>query len=188
MNTSSHPHVGFLGRASAGKDTAAEALVGQGYRRAAFADEIRSACLAVDPIVTVDGHRLSTVVTAYGWDDAKRIYSEVRRVMQQIGQCHLRVDPDVWIRPVTSLLDDQAGPVVVTDVRYPAEVAALRARGALLIYIQRPGVVDGPHSSESSVHPADADVVLTNGSSRADLWHSVREAVLGAALSRAESG
>ncbi len=76
--------IGLSGYARSGKDTVAELLVlNYGFKRVAFADGIRDALIALNPILH-DGHRLNEVVQMYGWDVAKA-KDEVRRLLQVMG-------------------------------------------------------------------------------------------------------
>lgn len=158
--------VGLMGLAGAGKDTAADVLTREhGYRRRAFADGVRELALAADPIIGDDGNMcLSDLVGERGWDYAKRAYpDEVRGLLQRLGAGARRIDPDIWVRRVVTLVDDQPDvPTVITDVRYPNEVAAIRDRGGVLVWVHRPGVTRLGHESERAVSAADADVVVVN--------------------------
>jgi hypothetical protein len=174
------PNVALMGRAGAGKDTAARLLAEMhGHVRVAFADPLKKMALAVDPIIDyVDDYyclgdteggpeRLSATVNRVGWEKAKRDYPEVRRFLQRLGAEGVRdtIGPDTWIDLAHAAVTEawQAGhPAVLTDVRFPNEVEYARAHGFKLIWISRPGVAEGLHSSESAVSPADADVVIVN--------------------------
>lgn len=165
-------HIGLMGRARSGKDTAGAYLTeAHGYRRVSFADPLREAALKLDPIIDPDASdygaaTLSMVVGDFGWERAKDDYPEVRRILQHMGQGVRDLDPEFWIRQALRKVDEAEGtglPCVVTDVRYPNEVAALHRRGFHLVYIDRPGV--GPannHVSESAVDPGCADEVILN--------------------------
>lgn len=88
MSTNRPLVIGLAGAARAGKDTVGRLLVEQhGFTRVVFADGIREAALALDPLIKIpsgDTVRLSNVVDFYGWDQAKAI-PEVRRTLQRIG-------------------------------------------------------------------------------------------------------
>jgi dephospho-CoA kinase len=76
--------IGLSGYARSGKDTVAELLVlNYGFKRMAFADGIREALSALNPILH-DGMRLNEVVKEYGWELAKS-KDEVRRLLQVLG-------------------------------------------------------------------------------------------------------
>jgi len=55
----SHPLIGLIGRKRAGKDTVADVLVAEyGYTKVAFADPLKRAALALDPIVHVEAQHV----------------------------------------------------------------------------------------------------------------------------------
>ena len=169
-------NVGIIGRARSGKDTAGAWFVEQrGYQRVAFADELKAAALRVDPIVQAyddredwgDGDlRLSEAVRLDGWEAAKS-NAEVRRFLQHLGASIRAIDPDFWLRAALAKADeanDAGKSTVITDVRYPNEAAALRARGWHLLHIERPGIPHLDHESEGALTAADADFTIVNDS------------------------
>ena len=185
--------VALMGRAGAGKDTVAEMLRERyGHVRVAFADPLREMALALDPIVDAPGDadapdalrftRLSDVVMAYGWDDAKREFPEVRRVLQRLGLEAVRevIGADTWVRLAhRSIVDahNRKRWVALTDVRFPNEVALARHMGMLVLWIDRPGVTVGGHASETAVGPDDADAIVYNGAGKAELLARVETAL-----------
>lgn len=193
-------NIGIIGRARVGKDTAGQWLVDQrGYRRIAFADELKDAALKVDPIVDdvedevwdiVYGEwelvrtervpvRLSDAVGVTGWEAAKDSNPEVRRILQELGAAIRAIDPDFWLRAAMKKVqeaNEQGVPVVITDVRYPNEAASLKRAGFHLVHIDRPGVPQMDHASENSLTEGDADFVIRNDGSLHDL-HARMEVV-----------
>lgn len=164
--------VGLTGLAGSGKDTAAEALVAAGWKRDAFADRMRVAVLALDPWVDVDPFyraagrdRLSFLVERYGWDEAKREYPEVRRLLQKFGtEAGRKIHgDDCWIDLLFRSWDNETS-LVITDCRFNNEAEAVRARGGLVVRIDRPGLepLPGGHASEAGVSPALVDIVVFN--------------------------
>lgn len=175
--------IALMGRAGAGKDTVAEYLVRRyGYTRLALADPVRELALAIDPIVVAaeEGYdwgdvpeRLSDLVSALGWDTAKRRFPEVRRTLQRVGMALRERDQDHWVR---ILLDEYhrlpaERPVVVTDVRFPNEVAAL-GDWFTPVWVDR-SVVQLDDPTETSVGPGDAEYMLPNRGSIADLHRCI---------------
>lgn len=169
-------NIGLIGKARAGKDTAAAHLVREhAYTRLAFADPLKEMALRANPIVKERPgwvSRLVDVVSAYGWERAKDEYPEVRRVLQHMGQAQREMDEDYWLNILLRKVDGAAEwhmPVVVTDVRYRNEALALRERGFRLIRITRgvPAVLDASaaHASETELDDFAADVTLVNGGS-----------------------
>lgn len=192
------PRGSGLGTAGCGKDTAAAALVSAGWTRDAFADRMRTAMLALDPLV-MNGrdqlYRLSEIVAREGWDTAKRDHPEVRRLLQKFGTEAGRDihGTDCWVNllfkktwwdsedgsvPVVSNRENRRSGVVVTDCRFENEAEAIRRAGGLVISITRPGLahLDGGNSSHPSEdglpdHLIDARIV--NEGTVADLHRAI---------------
>ncbi len=154
-----------MGFAQVGKDETARILVERyDFVRVAFADTLREMCLAVDPYCALDDHpllaveydhfaRLSRLVAELGWDEAKKI-ADVRRLLQRMGTEAGRdiLGPDFW---VTMAFDQKIIPalnnhqdVVVTDMRFPNEIAAVRGVGGVVWRLDRRGI--GPQNGHSS--------------------------------------
>lgn len=156
-----HRLIGLTGLARSGKDTVADHLVRHhGYTRVAFADPLRQAALALDPIIepTAAGGtgpiRLSAVVGGTGWHAAKDV-PEVRRTLQRLGSeaGWMIHGEDLWLRRAQETIAAVGGPVVVTDVRMPHEAAWMTEQGAALWRVTRPG--SGLHG-EQAVHGSEA--------------------------------
>ena len=82
--------IGLSGYAQTGKDTIAEHLVEHyGFTRIAFADPIRQALYALDPIIPdypiIPGIRLSWLLDRSDWEEVKRESPEIRRMLQRLG-------------------------------------------------------------------------------------------------------
>lgn len=170
--------VGLVAHKRAGKDTVAARLVDRhGFTRYAFADPLKAAALALDPIVEwIPGLydlpapvRLSEMVGNDGWEAAKD-RREVRRTLQQFG-VGLRdtLGESVWLDYAMRRIDADPGPVVVTDVRFPNEADAIEARGGVLVRITRPGTDGDRHISETALDMRPVDYVLHNGGNLDDL-------------------
>ncbi|WP_174843427.1 hypothetical protein [Streptomyces ardesiacus] len=166
------PHIGLIGKARSGKDTAAARMVRtSAYTSLAFADPLREAVLKLDPIVDNDYGveiRLSEEVARVGWDGAKEL-EEVRRLLQNYGQTIREVDPEFWVRALSKKVSAAHGwnmPVVVTDVRYWNEAVALKNAGFYLVRVERPGAgLNGEaaqHASETELDTWPADLLLHN--------------------------
>jgi hypothetical protein len=172
--------IGLSGYSRAGKDTAAQALVDRGWRRAGYADKLRDFLYALDPLIP--GHygagalRLRKLIDTTGWEYAKVTYPEVRALLQRAGtEAGRRVlGANVWVDALFREHED-APALVVSDVRFPNEAQALTDRGGILIRVDRPGV--GPkRSANGAVHESEValddwpfDHRLTNDGSAIDL-------------------
>ena len=170
--------IGLSGYARAGKDTAARIIVERhGFVRAAFADALKQVLVGLDPLVP-DGVHLSTILAELpgGIEDAKAI-PEVRQLLQRLGNEAGRsvLGEDVWVR---TLFERCPVRTVISDCRYPNEAEAIRARGGLVIRVERPGY--GPingHTSEIALDGFDFDSVIDNDGTVEDLADKL-EAVL----------
>lgn len=164
--------IGLAGFAQSGKDSAARALTSRGWTRVAFADPVREAVKALDPIVDCDGARevrLCELLAQYSWDEAKQ-HDEVRRLLQRTGTEAGRqiYGQDCWVDIARRKIDRAIGDVVMTDVRFKNEADMIRDMGGLVVRVDRPGV--GPknnHVSESM--PFAPDAVLVNDGTLQDL-------------------
>lgn len=164
--------IGLSGYAQSGKDTVAGILVRQcGFQRVAFADTIRDFAMAANPLIPYwDGHfPLARVINAVGYDEAKH-NPEVRRFLQDLGMAMRKISVDAWVNAAMRKVDASEQPVVITDVRFPNEVDAIRARDGFMVRIHRPGVgqVNG-HVSETALDGHDMDFALVNSGTIEDL-------------------
>jgi hypothetical protein len=180
-------NIALMGKARSGKDTVAARLCeAHGYARVAFADPLKEHALRINPIVSTRfsggdefALRLARCVEIYGWERAKDEFPEVRRTLQEIGQGVREVDPYFWVRiAVNKISEVRPDPVVVTDVRYPNEVATLRAIGFRIVRIVRPVIAANltpaereaaKHDSETALDGETPDVLIYNGGSLAEL-------------------
>lgn len=129
--------IGLSGYARSGKDTVAELLVlNYGFKRLAFADGIREALLALNPILH-DGHRLNELVGMYGWEVAKA-KDEVRRLLQVMGTEVGRklINEDVWVWLLFNKVNTDER-IIIPDVRFPNEARMIEQQGGEVWRINR---------------------------------------------------
>lgn len=176
--THPHPVIGLAGAMRSGKDTAAKALLEQGFVRVSFADKLRQFLYCQDPLIpTGAGHqRLSVLVDLHGWEAVKNTYPEARELMKRTGTEAGRkvLYEDVWVEAVMCNLPD--APLVFTDVRFPNEAAAVCAAGGVVVRVTRPGFEPGAdaHPSETSLRGHAFDCEVRNDGTIADLHNVVR--------------
>jgi hypothetical protein len=189
--------IGLCGYAGSGKDTAAEALVSEGWQRIAFADPVREMALAIDPYIVFrsgdrnvladnpiifwnDGSHLQQLIEYVGWDEAKR-FMDVRRLLQRIGTEAGReiLGPNVWVDVVSGRVTAAAmcgcHGVVITDLRFDNELHYLRYRHSTIVRISRPGV--GPvndHESDQHLAGFEVDHEIVNDGDKEKLWAAIR--------------
>lgn len=175
--------IGLVGYAGAGKDEAAKALIDSlGFVKVSFAEPLRTALSALDPIVgtrfLADGvHqyiRYNEAISEYGYDEAKRKFPEVREQLQKFGTevGRQQFGEEFWVDQAKRLIDampDDAR-IVITDVRFPNEAKLIRKLGGFVIRVDRPGV--GPvndHVSDSGIGKITPDALLLNNTTIDDL-------------------
>lgn len=169
--------IGVSGYAQSGKDTVAALLRDRGFERVAFADGIKIALLALDPVLTNsygDRTSLAKYVEHYGWEMAKKV-PEVREYLQRLGTEVGRnmFGETVWVDYAFRGMSPHKN-YVITDVRYPNEADRIRESGGRVIRVVRPGF--GPansHVSESALDDYAFDVVIHNAGTVADLGRSL---------------
>ena len=155
--------LGFAGRKGAGKSTAAAAIAAAVAEagRLDFADPLKG------------------MLAAFGLSDAQ-LYGDAkekpldwldvtpRRLMQTLGTEWGRelIHPDLWVRlwelRALDALRSRAPVVLVADVRFVNELAAVRRLGGRVAWVGRPGVAPPEHVSEQSMVPAYCDGYLAN--------------------------
>jgi hypothetical protein len=179
--------IGLMGYAQVGKDTLAAQLVERhGFTRLAFADTLRECLYALNPLVPrrIVGlpektERLQDLVDEVGWDKAKQ-QPEVRALLQRLGTDVGReiLGTNIWVD--TTLAKIQIGHrCVITDVRFPNEMAAISKLGGKLVRIMRYGY--GPvnnHPSETALDAYSADITIRNNTAPEDMLTQVTSALV----------
>jgi hypothetical protein len=172
------PVVALVGYGQAGKDTAALALVDNGWKRRAFADPIRELAWKVNPKIMGD-YTLRMLVGEHGWDGAKVTYPGIRQCLQHLGQgVREIVGEGAWISAIEPRIwaNIEDG-VVITDCRHPNEAEFVReVFGGSIVRITRPGV--GPvnnHISETAIDDITPDFEIINDSTPEELQRKLVE-------------
>lgn len=166
--------IGLVGYAQSGKDSVAKVLVEQyGYKRIAFADKIRELLLETNPLIR-DGFRVESVVSAYGWDQAKVLFPEIRYLLQSLGVgARKSFGPQFWVQEaMKTMLNEPRTDLkyVITDVRFSNEADIVKANNGQLWRIKRPGVrAVNAHISESELDGYKVDKILSNGGTLEEL-------------------
>jgi hypothetical protein len=173
--------IGVTGYAQHGKDSIGQRLVEKhGFVRFAFADQLKSMALVLDPWITFDvasPMRLSTFVAMQGgWEGAKA-HGEVRRFLQVLGTEAVRdhLGEDSWVNALDLAIEQAGDPidVVITDVRFPNEARYIQENEGMMVRINRLDengeVFDNglakDHPSEAFIEslPVDFDIVARTG-------------------------
>lgn len=185
--------IALLGQKRSGKDTVADILVANhGYTKLAFADSLRELLLLIDPLVpnpawTGGGPcylKLSVVIRLYGWEGWKiRDEDSYRHILRSHGHESVsKLMPTYF----TTLLEQRmvaliaAGkPVVVSDIRFPEELALMEVYGARTVRVVRTGLPIDTHVSETGLADAPVSITLRNDGSLEDLSAAVSRLVTG---------
>jgi hypothetical protein len=197
--------IGLCGFIGSGKDTVADYLVNfHEFRRDSFASTLKDAVAAV-----------------FGWDRellegrtrearewreqrdewwSERLGRDItpRWVLQYWGTevCRAGFHDDIWVAALESRLAQRRDHTVITDVRFPNEIRAIRAQGGRMVWVHR-GVMphwhdiaamanrgdtkaqrwltdNGIHASETAWVGTDFDAVLDNSGSIDELYSRVK--------------
>lgn len=139
--------VGLVGFIGSGKDTAADYLVNfHEFRRESFANTLKDAVAAVfgwDRLM-LEGRTKQ----AREWREqvdpwwAKRLNISnltPRWVLQYWGTevCRKGFNDDIWIASLENKLRTATDNIVISDCRFPNEIAAIKAQGGKILWIQR---------------------------------------------------
>ncbi len=166
--------VGLAGVARSGKDSVGKVLINEGFQRRSFASPMRQALALLNGHVETPNGFMPLMDALYmfgGWEGLKERSPDVRGLLQRLGTSVGRgmFGEDFWVDYAFRDLKFSES-YVFTDVRFPNEVEAIRARGGVVWQVVRPGVsaVNG-HVSESALKDVVFDAVIHNDGSLEDL-------------------
>lgn len=139
--------VGFCGFIGSGKDTAADYLINyHGFRRDSFANSLKDAVSHVfgwDRILlegrTNEGREWREQVDTW-WAERLNIpHLTPRWVLQQWGTevCRQGFHDDIWIASLENRLLKTKDDIVISDVRFPNEIKAIKRAGGKVVRIVR---------------------------------------------------
>lgn len=169
--------IGITGKARAGKDAFAEALIRRGYQRLAFADALKQATALI----------ADEDVGPYHDDIAKeqvipRFDLTRRAALQSVGSLAREVfGGAVWTsRIIRGWQASGESPAVITDCRFANEAQAIRDAGGIVVRITRPDNVGltgsaAAHESEQGIPDDLVDVEVTNDGTLGELHHEARK-------------
>lgn len=164
--------IGVAGEKRHGKDTAAQALVErEGFLQVRFADALKG--------------MLYTFYVYAGLDDEEEIERRIdgdlkevpdpylngktpRYAMQTLGTEWGRnlISDSIWVDTTKRCIDSFDGaPVVISDVRFPNEVEAVRAWGGKILKVVDPALLQNEfsaHPSETYIREIVGDATVVN--------------------------
>lgn len=201
--------IGICGFIGSGKDTAADFLVNfHGFRRDSFAGTLKDAVAAV---FNWDRELLEgRTKAARAWREqvdpwwAERLNMPnltPRLVLQLWGTevCRKSFHDDIWIASVENKLRNSKDSIVISDCRFPNEIASIKRAGGKVIWVQR-GITphwydvavqanrgvdaaqrflvqEGIHASETAWAGTHFDAIIDNNNTLDDLYKQLKSLV-----------
>ena len=98
---------------------------------------------------------IKRIAATMGWNGEKD--SRGRKLLQDLGSIGREYDRQCWVSRMPT-----GRAVIIDDVRYINEAAAIRSVGGIIIRIERPGLTPMDHSSETEQRDIVADYTLIN--------------------------
>lgn len=180
------PLVGlYSSRAQSGKSIVAGALAERGYQTVKFAAPLKDMARGLLNSMCFDTDMVERMVEGDLKDEVIPGFETVtaRHILQTLGTDWGReaVDKDMWTKVAATKIDRLRKlefRVVVDDLRFPNEYAALKKRGALMVRVLRPDAPEvGSSRYEGLLDDHDFDVVIHNTSTVEDLRQMALQAV-----------
>lgn len=175
--------VALSGKMRSGKDTIATVLCESfGYTRIAFADKLRQAVYALDPVISSPGddHCLLSDLDHRPYEYIKENYPEFRRLMQRMGTEVGRnlFGNNFWVDQLVQ--EVHAHPdrrYVITDCRFPNEAIATqdRLQGVVVRVVREGQTVTDQHASEIALDEWAFPCYIINNGTVEELADAVKK-------------
>ena len=201
--------IGICGFIGSGKDTAADYLVGfHGFRRDSFAGTLKDAVSAVfgwdRELIegrTPEARAWREQVDTWWANRLEMPHLTPRWILQHWGTevCREHFHDDIWIAALQSRLARRSDHTVISDVRFPNEIKAIKEQGGKIVWIQRGQLPSwhimaakanagdlyaqtklkelGVHASETSWVGTDFDAILDNNGSIEQLYNQLKSLI-----------
>lgn len=192
--------IGFVGLINAGKDTAADYLCNfHGFRRDSFANTLKDAVSAVfgwDRTLlegrTAEARAWREQIDPWWAERLNMPNLTPRWILQYWGTevCRQGFHDDIWIASLENKIRKTRDNIVISDVRFPNEIAAIKRANGLVIRIKRgpdPSWIQyaldkdisklkdlGIHASEYSWVGCDIDYEIINDTTIDDLFSQIK--------------
>jgi hypothetical protein len=199
--------IGVCGFIGSGKDTIADYLVNvHGFRRESFANTLKDAVAAVfgwDRVMlegrTKEAREWREQVDPWWAERLDMPNLTPRWVLQYWGTevCRRGFHDDIWIASVENKLRRSKDDIVISDCRFPNEIASIKQAGGVIVCVNRGELPSwhimaakankgdllaaeklkalGVHASETAWVGTDFDYVLDNNNSLDYLFKQVEE-------------
>ena len=138
--------IGFVGFIGSGKDTAADYLVNfHGFRRDSFANTLKDAVAAVFgwDRVLLEGRTKEAREWREQRDEwwSNRLGKDItpRHILQYWGTevCRQGFHDDIWIASLENKMRKTGDNIVISDVRFPNEIKAIKSAGGKVVRVVR---------------------------------------------------
>ena len=138
--------IGFVGFIGSGKDTAADYLVNfHGFRRDSFANTLKDAVAAVFgwDRVLLEGRTKEAREWREQRDEwwSNRLGKDItpRHILQYWGTevCRQGFHDDIWIASLENKMRKTGDNIVISDVRFPNEIKAIKSAGGQVVRVVR---------------------------------------------------
>lgn len=138
--------IGFVGFIGSGKDTAADYLVNfHGFRRDSFANTLKDAVAAVFgwDRVLLEGRTKEAREWREQRDEwwSNRLGKDItpRHILQYWGTevCRQGFHDDIWIASLENKMRKTGDNIVISDVRFPNEIKAIKSAGGQVVRVIR---------------------------------------------------
>ena len=138
--------IGFVGFIGSGKDTAADYLVNfHGFRRDSFANTLKDAVAAVFgwDRVLLEGRTKEAREWREQRDEwwSERLGKDItpRHILQYWGTevCRQGFHDDIWIASLENKMRKTGDNIVISDVRFPNEIKAIKRAGGQVVRVVR---------------------------------------------------
>jgi len=196
--------IGIVGWMGAGKDTVADQLIENNYKRMSFAGPLKDAVAAVFGWdremlegATKESRQWREKIDQW-WAERLGIPELTPRwVLQQWGTevCRSSFHDDIWIASLENKLRSHTDDIVISDCRFPNEIAAVKNAGGQIWWVQRGPLPEwyptavmansgneaayykmtqvGIHASEWAWVKGGIDKIINNNGTLADLTEHV---------------
>ena len=139
--------IGIAGKAQSGKNTVGRFFTAYGFEEKSFAYKVKqvASLLTGYPVEAFESEDIKSSYLDSEWNNADGDRMRVREMLQKIGTDCMRenLHENVWVNALFAdykphkLSEYNPSRWVITDVRFPNEVEAIKERGGFLIKVHR---------------------------------------------------
>lgn len=187
--------IGIVGEIGVGKSTVAEYLIEKGFSEYAFAKPVKDIALNMGfTYEQIYGTQIQKLEINKYWGISARTFLQKfgtdigRNLLHKIiPNMNMGASGSPWVRLFEihweKMFEETQYPtLVVSDCRFPDEVASIKARGGYVIKIIRPDEkkdgVEHQHSSETGIDSLYHDMMIVNNGTKDQLFRHVDMGIL----------